>query len=438
MKNLICTTTIFLFFNSVVFSNVILIHFEPAKSEINTPYLAVLDSFAADVLSKKINKEILIEGHTDIDGSNSYNKALAMSRARAVKLYLESKGLKNRFSILSKGENIPIVNQAKTEEKYLNRRVEVKFVEQNLNTIFSALEKKATVFSINPHKDTTLHCPEGTKINIPKKAFAGLNPSKRVLVKVTEYYSKADFIKANLTTNTTTQEMLESRGMIYIEASQGDKKLALKPETNIGILFKDRKLNDGTETFYGVTDQNNIAWESREKLTARDFVSGQIAIDIVNKGSLRERIIIMNGIECRINEYWKHNILVQDTVLLKNQLTTSNLFLESSKLGWINCDRFYKNTAEKIDFVIQVNSKNSPAISLVFEDINSIMPYTSREDNKYYFKNIPIGMKVKIIGLYQEEGQTLIEFAQAKTTTSKSEFTQSLKFKKIKKEELKL
>ena len=73
-----------------------------------------------------------------------------------------------------------------------------------------------------------------------------------------------------------------------------------------------------------------------------------------------------------------------------------NVF-NSLKLGWLNCDRFYETKSPKINFKV-ATKEIDVEVYLKFENFNGIMK--GRKEGKYfYFENVPIGEKVKIIGL---------------------------------------
>jgi len=77
-----------------------------------------------------INLEVIIAvGHTDSVGTDSYNQALSVRRAEAVKAYLVSKGVeKNRVYTEGKGEKQPVASNKTAEGRAKNRRVEIEVV----------------------------------------------------------------------------------------------------------------------------------------------------------------------------------------------------------------------------------------------------------------------------------------------------------------------
>ncbi len=70
--------------------------------------------------------ELLIVGHTDNTGSNSFNKTLSRKRAAAVSSQLSDAGVKNsRLSTVGKGESQPAVSNDSEISRSQNRRVEI-------------------------------------------------------------------------------------------------------------------------------------------------------------------------------------------------------------------------------------------------------------------------------------------------------------------------
>ena len=68
---------------------------------------------------------IQIAGHTDSDGSESYNQTLSEQRAASVKNYLVDNGISaSRLSTIGFGENLPVVSNGSAANKAMNRRIE--------------------------------------------------------------------------------------------------------------------------------------------------------------------------------------------------------------------------------------------------------------------------------------------------------------------------
>ena len=66
-----------------------------------------------------------IEGHTDGDGSETYNLSLSEKRAAAVRIALMKEGIsQDRLKAKGYGESQPVASNSTDEGKAQNRRVE--------------------------------------------------------------------------------------------------------------------------------------------------------------------------------------------------------------------------------------------------------------------------------------------------------------------------
>lgn len=83
----------------------------------------------ANYLKANADQKIRIEGYCDERGSDEYNLALGERRALATQKYLESLGVaKDRLSVISYGEEMPL-DPAQNEAAYaMNRRAEFKII----------------------------------------------------------------------------------------------------------------------------------------------------------------------------------------------------------------------------------------------------------------------------------------------------------------------
>lgn len=108
-----------------VVSSLMRVNFEYDQYVLTADARATLKNNAAYLKAKGVR--VQIEGHCDERGSDEYNLALGEKRALAVKNYLISLGVAaDRLSIISYGEEIPLV-MASTEAAWAqNRRAEFK------------------------------------------------------------------------------------------------------------------------------------------------------------------------------------------------------------------------------------------------------------------------------------------------------------------------
>lgn len=92
--------------------------------------------------------------------------------------------------------------------------------------------------------------------------------------------------------------------------------------------------------------------------------------------------------------------------------------VDIKKFGWINCDRFYNDSREKIQYTVNLNdsAKNYYTV-LVFDKIKSMMNgYV--DGNRVIFSNLPKGEKVKIISIgINKTGGTVYTLQRATINT---------------------
>jgi outer membrane protein OmpA-like peptidoglycan-associated protein len=80
----------------------------------------------ADLLKQDSSVRVVLEGHADFMGSDSYNQKLGMDRAEALRTELVRLGVSSdRLSTVTFGESRPLVNEETDEARAVNRRVEV-------------------------------------------------------------------------------------------------------------------------------------------------------------------------------------------------------------------------------------------------------------------------------------------------------------------------
>lgn len=102
------------------------VNFEVNSSRLTANAKAILNQ-VADSLTASSALRVEIGGHTDSQGSDSFNTKLSERRAQAVKDYLVARGIDTaRLEVKGYGESQPIDTNETPEGRELNRRVEMK------------------------------------------------------------------------------------------------------------------------------------------------------------------------------------------------------------------------------------------------------------------------------------------------------------------------
>lgn len=88
----------------------------------------LMDELGRALLSDQLkNKDIVIKGHADSDGSDAYNLKLSLNRSLSVKNYLVGNFpiKRDRLKVVGYGESVPLAPNTSALNKQMNRRVEV-------------------------------------------------------------------------------------------------------------------------------------------------------------------------------------------------------------------------------------------------------------------------------------------------------------------------
>ncbi|PTX43080.1 outer membrane protein OmpA-like peptidoglycan-associated protein [Christiangramia gaetbulicola] len=113
---------------NVTFDETSGVYFDTEKYNINAKSKETLNKLT-DIFKEYPNSNILVEGHTDNTGSDSYNLTLSKNRAQAVTGYLVDNGIdRGRFTTKWYGESQPKYDNSTAEGRSKNRRVELAIV----------------------------------------------------------------------------------------------------------------------------------------------------------------------------------------------------------------------------------------------------------------------------------------------------------------------
>ena len=85
-----------------------------------------LDQVAEALKAQDSDKRMVVEGHTDSQGSDRINQPLSLNRASAVRDYLVSRGVDHdKISAIGMGSSRPLLDNKNAENRANNRRVEI-------------------------------------------------------------------------------------------------------------------------------------------------------------------------------------------------------------------------------------------------------------------------------------------------------------------------
>jgi len=153
-----------------------------------------------------------------------------------------------------------VFTSCKKDEKYL------KFDNSDL---FAKTIVKSQFFNIDLSKDTTIVGNNGTKIVIPKNAFVdaqGNLINKAIQFELSEALTLDEMILSNLTT-TSNGKLLQTDGMIFINATSNSENLKINKENPLYIEIPTKNKQSDMMVYNGIRDSiGNMNWINPKKM----------------------------------------------------------------------------------------------------------------------------------------------------------------------------
>ncbi|NOQ72788.1 MAG: OmpA family protein [Crocinitomix sp.] len=260
-------TIIFLFLSLGLWAqNKANVHFEVDVASLATQEQTKLKQLFKFDLNNAISIQLI--GHTDADGSDTYNSKLSKKRVEFVRNQLIELGCsKDKITVDYKGEKNPLNANKNDTDKEQNRRVEIVWQKpeaiaaSSIQDLYNLLEQQKQTFCINPNRDTILTLDQGTVIVVPAGSFK-TQSKDCILLKTKEVYKLSDMLLENLST-TSDGRLLETAGMVYTEATDQDgNSIYLKKGTELTIMIPTDTLRADMQLFTGARNAttNHMDW----------------------------------------------------------------------------------------------------------------------------------------------------------------------------------
>ena len=235
------------------------VYFETAKADL-TPIAQQSLRQLSKQLQQYSDYTIDIAAHTDERGTSSYNNQLATDRSKAVEEYLSELDLNiDNLRVINFGENKQDFDNSSEATRQFNRRVDIVVTPikwNNLEVITEELkENTKSNFTIKTSTPSKIIGKEGTTIWISPNTFEfsdGQIVTGEVNITLTESLSYGAMISNGLFT-TSGGKLLETGGMIKIEASVDGQPLQLKEDADIMASIPTSSFDKRMQLFYGAT-----------------------------------------------------------------------------------------------------------------------------------------------------------------------------------------
>ncbi len=409
-------------------------------------------------------------------------------------------------------------------------------VPADFEALYRAIDKPVQSFNLPVSKDTLLTCREGTTLRIPANAFVSVKTGEpvtgAVAFRVKEYFAIGDALLANLSTMTKS-DLLETGGMVYLEATANGEACALKEGAAVRIGFPYREKKAGMQLFNGRRENGTMQWEAAAQ-PAPDAPDALQGIEAETVFQVVEQMPAFRGGVRKLQEYIAKNLRyprsavsrnvqgsvfvgfvvgrngeIEETRILKGvdpdldaealrvmngmprwnpgkqsgktvkvryslpirftlgdgmatpsdslyrngfereiddaTVGTADLYdvdrylFSASRLGWINCDRFYAYTGPRTDYFVNLGQATNVDVKIVFDAFNAIMTGAMHKD-RYYFRGVPVGEKITIVALKRENGayHLAVQGAQVTDRQGAELVFEPVTMEKLKAEKIKL
>ncbi len=164
--------------------------------------------------------------------------------------------------------------------KKTSKAIASKIIAQNLTSLtedFETIEQEFQEFTIDPSMDTTLTCKEGTTLKLMPSSFliesTQAEATEKITFKIKEFYKTSDILLARLSTHSDSS-ILETGGMLFIQALSNGQLCRLKDSASIEISFPYTQQKDSMLLFSGEWKNKMINWKrvAQQKLNHLDTV----------------------------------------------------------------------------------------------------------------------------------------------------------------------
>ena len=385
----------------------------------------------------------------------------------------------------------------------------------NVSILQEESDVTPTVFNIQSNSDTILFGKSGTALYLEANSLEfidGTTTDSIVRIELKEYYAISDIVTQNLST-TSNEELLETGGMIKIEAFSNKKPLQLKPGKEITVHFPKSGNKKEMNLFSGQkNEQDQIVWN--EEKSNKGYVKDDIIIWYTKYEGLDETSLLLadssnayrwlnakikltpeeqdylmfkdinlyyevnpNGkltnvhFKKKVDRKFKKRILkiVNDIPLFlpytvsgkpiimeghfkfgvevippkyaqnknylnliekkypdfeeKNITDLSKVELHyyifnSSKLGWLNVDRFVDDPSPKVNMSIKLKKPQDVMIKMIYKDFKSVVP-PKFEGKTHYFNKIPKGKDITIMVIRYSDANVEMSVTEQQTEEGK-------------------
>lgn len=236
----------------------------------------------------------------------------------------------------------------------------------SITEIDSVLSPITEKFQIQASEESVLKGKKGTSLYIPANSFQfddGTVPKEHITIEIKECLSLTDMIFENLHTISDDQ-ILETNGMIYLNAEADGKKLSIKKGKAIVIAFQKNGLDKEMDLFYEFKLNDSVkTWIPDYKFFETKSVQ-ETAIEIDNLDLVGEDIGYEFEYPIEMTDdlydygYWisLRTAIFDELKLIDSEETVVEYIENPKNIDSVNAHLFYKNNWHA-DFDFHINKQ---------------------------------------------------------------------------------
>lgn len=261
-------------------------------------------------------------------------------------------------------------------------------------------------FTINPKLQNSITGAMGTKISFPAECFGKINGN--ITIELIECYRIQDMILNHLSTCTENGSLLETEGMIYINAlnEYGDTLEIINGQ--VKIQMPTDSIKNDIQIFEANPTGNSWAWNLTEIAVTSNSnsIKGEGYQSTEDNHSVPVLIPANSGKDTTNKTSSPFNVVIDDKI--KNENIPYYIF-QISQMGWINCDRFLNLESNDLIFIAP-KELTTLSMYLVLDNYNSILvPENEWMVNQHIkFSNVPNGEPYTIVVLSTKAEEVLL------------------------------
>lgn len=112
------------------------------------------------------------------------------------------------------------------------------------------------------------------------------------------------------------------------------------------------------------------------------------------------------------------NTYSDSTIQNANSSNISNYLFSSVALGWINCDRLYKFSSPRINYIVNIDEISNSNANIVFHNLKAILS-GDPTSHGFSFSQVPAGKSITLVAIKYIDEKPYLAIKETQTSTMK-------------------